>query len=435
MRAWERGEMNRFRLAVVTAALAAPLGALAPLGAAASAQAAGSPPVAAAGAPLNPVAASSAMSGGGPASGGPGTADCSNRAVTSSFHEHRGASEAELPLEQLPANAASVPTWSGSFTSGGTTYPFTMVGTDPAAGQATHVPVEIIPLRMEFAGNGCVLEDPGMAADLEASPLFAPADVGLGATQVLDLYQRASFWSTVSTTSPGYHLLLDPSDVPAVTVHVPAAQGITFFDPTTDRTVGVVGGDWFFHQLLGLINSLHISPTTLPVFVPYNTSVTDQNPNDCLRPPYCAYYAGFHYAALSNNNPHAINTYAYATYEDAGTASTYDFGAYVLSHEILEWAANPFDHGTLIQGQAAFLSNTAPAWSSPYFNDPAPGACTTVLEVADPLEDGIAFYVPPDQHTLADGAFLSWFARQSPSTAIGGRYDMGGIFSTYSTAC
>jgi hypothetical protein len=427
--------MNRFRLAVVTAALAAPLGALAPLGAAASAQAADSPPAAGAGAPNIPVVpASSATSGGGPASGGPGTAGCANRAVTSSFHENRSASEAVLPLEQLPANAVSVPTWSGSFTTGGTTYPFTMVGTDPAAGQATHVPVEIIPLSLDFAGSGCVLEDSGMAADLEASPLFTPTGLPTGVTQWLDNYQRANFWPTVSTTSPGYHLLLDPSDVPAVTLHVPAAQGITVFDPAANRTEGVVGGDWLFHQLLGLLNSLQVSPTTLAVFVPYNTFVTDQNPNDCLRPPnYCAYYAGFHYAALSNNNPHAINTYAYATYEDAGTASTYDFGTYVLSHEILEWAANPFDHGAAIQGQPVFRSNTAPAWSSPFYFDST--ACTTVLEVADPLEEGIALYVPPDRHLLADGAFLSWFARQSPSTAIGGLYDLGGIFSTYSTAC
>ena len=422
--------MNRFRLAVVTAALAAPLGALAPLGAAASAQAAGSPPAAGAGAPLNPVAASSVMSGGGPASGGTGTVGCTNLATTSDFHE-KLVSQAVLPLEQLPANAVSVPTWSGSFTTGGTAYPFTMVGTDPAAGQATHVSVEIIPLSLDFAGNGCVLEDSGMAADLVASPLFTPTSLRTGVTQWLDEYQRSNFWSTVSTTSPGYHLILDPSDIPAVTMHVPAAQGIVVFDPTINRTEGFVDQDWFYLQLHGLLSSLHVSPTTLAAFVPYNTFVTVGNPNGCFRPPYCAYAGGFHYAFPSDNNPHAINTFAYATYLDLGTASPYDWGAYVLSHEILEWAANPFDHGTLIQGQAAFLSNTAPAWSSPYYGN----FCQTALEVADPLEDGIAFYVPPDQHTLADGAFLSWFARQSPSTAIGGRYDMGGIFSTYSTAC
>ena len=425
--------MNRFRCAVVAAALAASLGALAPLGAAASAQAADPPPAAGAGAPANPIVpASLATGGGGPASAGPGTVDCSNEASTSSFHENL-ASETLLPLEQLPANAVSVPTWSGSFTTGGTAYPFTMVGSDPAAGQATHVPVEIIPLILDFAGNGCVLQDSGMAADLEASPLFTPADLGIGATQWLDLYQRANFWSTVSTTSPGYHLLLDPSDIPAVTLHVPAAQGLTFFDLNTNRTVGVVGGDWLFHQLIGLLNSLNVSPTTLAAFVPYNTYFTDQNPNDCLQPPGCAFSSGFHEAALSNNNPHAINTFAEATYEDVGTLSPLDWGTHVLSHEILEWAADPFDHGSRIQGQVSFLSNTAPAWSSPYFFGGS--ACTTVLEVADPLEDGLSFYVPPDRHILANAAFLSWFARQSPSTAIGGLYDLGGIFSTYSTAC
>jgi hypothetical protein len=314
-----------------------------------------------------------------------------------------------------------------------------MVGTDPAAGQATHVPVEIIPLSLDFAGNGCVLQDSGMAADLEASPLFTPTDLRTGVTQWLDEYQRSNFWSTVSTNSPGYHLLLDPSDIPTVTLHVPAAQGITVFDPTTNRTEGVVGGDWFYSQLLGLLNSLHVSPTTLAVFVPYNTFVTDQNPNDCFRPPYCAYFTGFHYAALSNNNPHAINTFAFASYEDAGTASPYDFGSLVLSHEILEWASNPFDHGSRIQGQPAFLSNTAPAWTSPYFNDPTPGTCTAVLEVADPLEDGEVFADQPvgssTRYLLANAAFLSWFARQSPSTAIGGLYDLAGVFSTYSTAC
>jgi hypothetical protein len=122
-----------------------------------------------------------------------------------------------------------------------------------------------------------------------------------------------------------------------------------------------------------------------------------------------------------------------ASYLDAGTASPYDIGAYVLSHEILEWAADPFDHGSLIQGQASFLSNTAPAWSSPYFGDSS--ICTTPLEVADTLEDGPALAAPSSRYLLANAAFLSWFARQSPSTAIGGLYDLGGIFSTYSTAC
>lgn len=34
----------------------------------------------------------------------------------------------------------------------------------------------------------------------------------------------------------------------------------------------------------------------------------------------------------------------------------------------------------------------------------------------------------------ADATVLSWFARQSPSTGIGGLYDLGGVFNTYSSA-
>jgi hypothetical protein len=410
--------------------ITAPLGLAAGL-VAAGVLAAGSTPAAAAGPPIIPVPASAATGGGGPVSGGPGTANCRNRAVTSSFHEHLvSEGGAILPLEQLPASAVTVPTWSGSFTSGGTTYPFTMVGTDPAAGQATRVPVEIIPLRLDFAGNGCVLEDSGMAADLEASPVFTPTALNTGVTQYLDDYQRGSFWSTVNTTSPGYHLLLDPSVVPAVTLQVPAAQGLAVFDPVTNRTHGIVGGDWFHHQLLGLLSSLHVSPTTLAVFVPYNTRVTDQNPSDCLQPSGCGYFIGYHEAALSNNNPHAINTFAYADYVDRGTDSPFDWGAEVLSHELLEWAADPFAQQN-IQHQAVFHGNLAPAWTSPYF---VPGFCTTPLEVADPLEAWVLNF-PPDQHLLADGAFLSWFARQSPSTGVYGLYDVVGIFNTYSTAC
>src|SRR6266849_8323320 len=46
------------------------------------------------------------------------------------------------PLSPTVAN------WSGSFTTGGVTYPFTMVGTDPSAGSAsTTVTAYIIPIK------------------------------------------------------------------------------------------------------------------------------------------------------------------------------------------------------------------------------------------------------------------------------------------------
>jgi hypothetical protein len=367
---------------------------------------------------------------------------CSNRAVSSNFREPQfDGTPPVLPLQQLPADAVSVPTWSGSFTTDGTTYPFTMVGTDPAAGSiTTHVPVEIIPLSLHFPGSGCVLADDNMAANLEASPLFAPTALASGDTQWLDNYQRSNFWSTVSTVSPDYHLLLDPSVAPTVTLHVPASQGLTVFDPSTNRFQGVVGDDWFQHQIVSLLNSLHVSPTTLAVFVPYNTVVTDANPNDCLAPPYCGYFTGFHNAVLSNAKPHAINTYTWASYLDDGTRvpPPFDLGTEVLSHELVEWAADPFAQSDRSKGRVTDLLNTTPGWIWPFNSGPA--ICGNYLEVADVLE-GWPFLLYVNQigsstnYLLANAAFLSWFARQSPSTGIDGLYDLGGAFNTYSTAC
>ena len=119
---------------------------------------------------------------------------CSDHAVGSNFHE-RIVSQPILPQETLPADALSVPTWASSFTSNGAAFPYTMVGTDPATGSTTtHVPVEIVPLSLDFAANGCVLGDSGMAADIEASPLFTATYLRTGLTQYLDDIQRGSFW-------------------------------------------------------------------------------------------------------------------------------------------------------------------------------------------------------------------------------------------------
>src|SRR5690242_12833216 len=60
------------------------------------------------------------------------------------------------------ANAAAVaradererglPTFSGSFTTGGQTFPYTMLGADPATGRTTRLKTVVVPLRMVFTG-------------------------------------------------------------------------------------------------------------------------------------------------------------------------------------------------------------------------------------------------------------------------------------------
>jgi hypothetical protein len=101
----------------------------------------------------------------------------------------------------------------------------------------------------------------------------------------------------------------------------------------------------------------------------------------------------------------------------------YDFASYGLSHEIAEWSADPF------------LSNIVPSWSlAPGLND---FTCSNILEVADPAEMyPIGLFLPSGvTSVLADTVTLSYFARQVPSTALGGLYDLTGLISAPSTPC
>jgi len=381
-----------------------------------------------------------------PAASAAGGATCSTRVHATGFHEHQIDADV-APAAPLPAGVDTVPSWSGSFTTDGVTYSYSMVGTDPGAGSATTtVPVVLVPLRLQFASDNCVQEREGMAADIASSPLFAPAPFRAGTTQYADAYQRGNFWAQVGSASPEYHVLLGQPDVlPTETLHVPAAQGLTVFNPYTNRSEAVVGGKWLQVQLDRLLQSLQIAPTTLAMFVDYNTYATDQNPEDCLTPEGCSFFYAYHGAGFSDRAPHAVNTYIYSSFVDYGDAlpARYDAHEAGLSHEVLEWMDDPFVRGMRVQGQAEFLANSAPAWRSPFY---AGGTiCGSTLEVADPLEgDGTVFGSPvaavgPSSggtvFLLADGAYLSWFARQQPSTAIAGRYDVIGAFTTPSSPC
>ena len=361
-------------------------------------------------------------------------AGCSPRLFTSGFHEQL-VDGPVVPVTDLPAGARSVPTWSGSFTTDGQSYPYTMVGTDPAAGSATTtVPVLIVPLRLQFPSTGCVLSGNSLAAQVTASPLFVAAPTVAGTTQYLDALQRGNFWSAVSTVSPNYHLLLGtPRVAPVQTLSVPTAQGLTAFDGAAGRSLGIVGGKWLYLALRSLLAGMQVDPGTLTVFLSYNTYATDSNPADCLTTT-CGYFLGYHDAVVG---PQSITTYAFASVRDFGNLLPpgLDIGSSVLSHEVTEWANDPFVHGQRTRGQVTSQVNLVPAWISPYDSF----GCSTALEVADPLEDGPFLGATPvggsTVYLLANMAFLPWFARESPSTSILGRYDALGLFAGPSTPC
>jgi len=342
-------------------------------------------------------------------------------------------------------NPVTIPFWVSPYQSGGQAYDALMVGTDPALGSATTtVPVVIVPLRMVFARDGAVLEFPGMGEELAGSPFFTSVPYVVGTTQYLDAYRRADFWSQVATTSPDYHTLLGtPTIVPTRTLNVPAALGHTFVVPGTNRLFGYVDGTWLSLQLKQLLGSLRIDPRALAVFLAPN-AIGTLSSSDACPGPTCFGFGGYHSALISGNPflgaqpPQSVNTYVYADFEDLGDAvpSGLDVHLLPVSHELLEWLDDPLTFAAQPNQQDPFLGRApgTPPWTSPYWTL----GCTSIYEVADPLADGAPFVGVPDSGHIdlfADAVFQSWFARQSPSTAFGGRYDIIGVFQGFSDSC
>jgi len=308
----------------------------------------------------------------------------------------------------------TVPTWSSKFSQqsakGTLSYPYTMVGTSPWAGSATTVvPTEIIPIALIFSNNRSLDGAAKVAATL-ASPIFQPFHSEVGFTQFGDASYRASFFDVVRSKSPDWHALLGTPAVYATqTITVPAENGFEFTGSSSGAWIGLVDMAWFHAELKKLIKSLNLDPHTLPIFLTYNTFLFVQNPQKCC-------VIGFHSAVASPGpgNAQNVNTYIWASYSDPRI-----FGAPIeditaLSHEIAEWYTDPL------------IRNVVPAWIQP-----KSGVCfSNLLEVGDVIQADpkLSFRVRvngADYHPQ-DVALFSWFAQQSPSIGLDGRYSYRG---------
>jgi hypothetical protein len=314
----------------------------------------------------------------------------------------------------------TIPWFRDSFTYGGVSYPYWMVGTNPATDASTTVvPAEIVPLRFVFS-NGKALSGENVLNRTLASPIFQNTKFLSGTTQYGDAMERAEFWAY--TAHSGHHVLLGPPTVlPEVTITVPSTQGVYLDtgDPIghhshTAAPTGVVDVQWLYNVTDQIIQQLD-APQTLPILLTDNVVGGDKPlPTEC-----CLF--GFHSvtAARNGNGNQEVRTSIVAAYGDPYVfANDPTFGdVATLSHEVSEWLSDPF------------LSNIVPSWSSPL----APQyGCSSYLETGDPLV-GVQF--EQDGYHLQDEAFLSWFAHQTPSIGIRGRYTYLGTFTTPSPLC
>ena len=337
-------------------------------------------------------------------------------------------------------------TYTATDPSNGDTYLLEMVGANPALGTTTTVPALIIPLRLNFA-NGGVLDATARAVAVANSPIFANTAYSVEmAGGAIGQYGDVVMQAQANALGSGYHVLLGtPTILPTQVINVPQNHGTAFVTSQVFNTNGVVYGlidlNWFYNQLINIMNAQHVPPEMLPIFLSDNGLLYRNNDySQC-----CAW--GFHYAGNQGSGPinssgnANVNTFIWASYLEPGTFTKprkvpidglQDIQA--LSHEVSEWMNDPFG------------LNAVTPWSTP--TAPQYG-CGTTLETGDPLV-GVWFPISgnPDPSPLAggvwhpqDSVFPQWFLRQSPSSAFDGHYTFMGTnnpypaFHTVATGC
>jgi hypothetical protein len=318
--------------------------------------------------------------------------------------------------------ASEPPTFTGSFTFNGQSFPFTMVGSDPALGSKTsHVKTILIPVSTHFPDQNITLFNKSDADQLVDSPIFSQKDVVVGdKTQFTDSFQRNQFHNFVSTVSPNYHVLLNQPDMRhTLTLNLPFNTSNEVADQVlnvrnTNVQIGIVDINFFAPWIENQVLAMHLPSDTLPVFQFHDIflnfgSIDPKNLQCCV--------LGFHDSFTPATRPNEIHTFIYESFTTAGVFQGVS-DVSVMSHEASEWVNDPFGN------------NPTPNWLN------AGGGCQNNLETGDFLEGmpGASFTI--DGFTFQDETNLYWFARTpQPTPATAGNYDFLGTLTAPSTAC
>lgn len=236
--------------------------------------------------------------------------------------------------------AASLQTWNGSFTYNGSNYSYNMVGAAPSTNSSVTITTYIIPVKIVITNrsgskttfdpshvlsNGNTVTNNTLLSPLfDSTTTYTQGGVDVGTTQYIDAFQRANFWGTVASDTNS-HLLLSATVLAEQTLSPTRTYGKT--GSPFGFTAAEVDINWFDSQIPGLISKLGIQPNQFPIFLLYDTYLT-QGGSCCI--------GGYHSSEGSTSNP---QSYAEATYVDHTGAFSQDVSA--LSHEIGEWADDP----------------------------------------------------------------------------------------------
>ena len=305
------------------------------------------------------------------------------------------------------------PTFSSSFSVGGVTYPFTMVGHPPQSGRTARIRSVIIPLRMNFVGFGRnqdvnVTFDPAPAvANVVASPLYRSAAYVAGFNgQFVDQMQRAAFWNLMDSEHEWHVLMQKPQVLPTVDIEVTTETvgpgGLT--DIGGGNFIGDVLFTFMDAEIQTILQFLNLDADTLPIFV------TDGVTNEAL---------GYHNASTitDQNGVTSLQTYIFTSWLDPALVPPIFADVSTFNHELAEWTNDPF------------INNAVPTWAYPPPSDPRTVcAGNPFLEVGDPQGNGPTFDDFPAAEIPIDGVtyhlqqlvLWEWFTDRIPSGAFGG---------------
>ncbi len=328
----------------------------------------------------------------------------------------------------------------------GITYGYNMAGVDPnncsGAGCSATIEADITPIDVNYLGvtfNGtdvlaATLASPQFANNDYVSTPYATAGAsnlprGAGGTlsqdekgvklQLEDATMRAQFNNTGKNSN--YHLILHPNVQPAVTINIPQNQAV-YAVSRRGVTYLRVNISWWSAQIQNLESTA--DPTHLPVYLTNNVLLYIGSPGNCCVIGYHGTRAAGFGAGNTNSNGNApVQTFAWASWVQPGIYARPNGGTdwalqdiHALSHEIAEWADDPFVNNTV----EPWLTPTAPQYG-----------CTGVLETGDPVvaigfakgtntfqqgpnpngtQSADGYYHPEDE------ALLPWFMRTSPNT-------------------
>ncbi len=321
----------------------------------------------------------------------------------------------------------TIPYWTDTFTYHGLRYTYDMVGTDPRKGSATTtIPTLLIPLRLVFPDGRVVdastdlIDGRTAIQGIVASPIFQsyPFVLGgtnVGTTQYGDAFQRANFWSAVSTQAKHYHVLLrQPSIAPVQTIDVPPEAASYYTNPDTGDVLPLVDSRFLADRERAIRDALNVSPRTLPITV-WGAVMLSSVPGEPR--------VGARHGAESARG--GIRTYIGTGYGAPLGIEALD--VYPLSHEIVEWMDDPF------------IDNFSPGWDHPYLDPPAERCDSAfvgdLLEVADPVEifaeSVVELPVGDTAYHVTEAMFLDFFTRRDRSRSVNGQYGMFNIGAPY----